>query len=267
MPLETNLHTLTTILWGVRLGIFCMHREYIGWPQLHQKIVEVNRMARVSSKIFCWLVYSVLYVALATPCWSRLQLSSSSSWGPVGRVALVVQSLGLVLETVADYQKSVFKSRPGQRNQWCHEGLWRWSTHPNYLGEWLFWCGTYAAGMAAYQSPLQWILSTLGWLFVSVVLRGATKSLGAKQERKYGSTNAAFVEFQQTHCVVGPIPPVLRRNHNNNNNNLPTPIGNTTTIEDSTNENNQPATPPPQPLSSTSSSTSTTTTTTPTRTA
>jgi steroid 5-alpha reductase family enzyme len=122
-----------------------------------------------------------------------------------GKVALGLQATGLVLETVADYQKSTFKALTGNRNQWCNVGLFKYSTFPNYLGEISFWYGTFLAGMASFTTISEWTLALFGVFFVTIVIRGAITSLGAKQMRKYGS-NPDFVEFRRTHQAPGPLP-------------------------------------------------------------
>jgi len=199
----TTLHSVLTVVWAIRSASFFLYREYVNWPQLHDKVVEVNQMAKLSSKFFCWLVYSFFYAAMASPC--LLRLKSQASWGVFGKIALGLQGTGLVLESVADYQKSTFKALPGNRNQWCNVGLFKFSSFPNYLGEITFWYGTYLAGLASYEKPQEWIMATIGILFISIVIRGAVSSLGAKQFRKYGNS-AEYLEFRRTHTVVGPIP-------------------------------------------------------------
>ncbi|MCP4912035.1 MAG: DUF1295 domain-containing protein [Oligoflexia bacterium] len=47
--------------------------------------------------------------------------------------------IGLLTESIADYQKDKFKRKEGNQNKPCKEGLWYYSQHPNYFGEALFW--------------------------------------------------------------------------------------------------------------------------------
>lgn len=199
----TTLHSLLTILWGIRSASFFLYREYVNWPQLHDKVVEVNQMARLSSKFFCWLVYSFFYATMASPCLFRLK--SQATWGTSGKIALGLQGTGLVLESIADYQKSAFKALPGNRNQWCNVGLFKVSSFPNYLGEIMFWYGTYVGGWAGYETPQEVLVATIGIFFISIVIKGAVTSLGAKQLRKYGA-RADYCEFRRTHTMLGPIP-------------------------------------------------------------
>jgi len=203
LPLPTILHSSITILWGVRLFSFLAIREYVTWPALHHKVVEVQSKMNIpfASKILCWFVYSFFYLSLMASCWSRLVQSKSSSngWGLVGFAGLSIQLIGLILETVADLQKNAFKSN--HRHSWCNVGVWKLSTHPNYLGEGIFWAGSYLAH--GFHSPVHSILATIGLALILFLLKGSAKSLSSKQKEKYGQ-EICFHQFQRTHNVFGP---------------------------------------------------------------
>ena len=48
--------------------------------------------------------------------------------------------LSIVFETVADGQKLNFqKDKSHPRDAICNVGLWHYSRHPNYFGEWMVW--------------------------------------------------------------------------------------------------------------------------------
>lgn len=213
---ETWMQSLLVVSWGMRLAIFSLWREFINWPALHQQLVQVNELKAppLLVKIVCWITYSFIYVCMATPCWLRLERERKhgplqSRWSTnVTRLGLMLQVAGLLLETVADWQKSAFKasvssSGESHRNQWCHRGVWKYSTHPNYAGEWLFWLGTYLGGCVASKDIVAHAFMLVGFSFVTVVLRGATNHLTAKQFEKYGA-NPAFLEFRRRYTVFGP---------------------------------------------------------------
>lgn len=238
MPTLTVIHSAVTIVWGLRLFSFLTIREYVSWPALHQKVVEVQAKMNIpfASKLLCWLVYSFFYVALMASCWSRhLQgaaMAATASdtlpavaWGVLGHVGLLMQSTGLVLESVADMQKTNFKSR--NHFTWCNVGLWRFSTHPNYLGEGLFWLGTYLAH--GFYALLPSAFATAGLAFIMVVLKGSARSLASKQKEKYGQ-DPEFCDFQRTHNVFGPKHWWLKMPDNGNNGDEPNNGSEATTI-------------------------------------
>lgn len=136
---------------------------------------------------------------MITMNWSRLQVGEAARWGLLGFIGLMLQIGGLGIETIADLQKNGFKSR--FPHSWCNVGLWKWSTHPNYLGEGMFWWGTYL-GHGFTSLPFT-ILATIGLSFITVVLKGSTRSLATKHVQKYGD-QPEFFEFRRTHSIWGP---------------------------------------------------------------
>lgn len=99
--------------------------------------------------------------------------------------AFVLSVLSLVGESLADYQLKNFKISETQsgKNGVCDVGLWRYSRHPNYFFEWLFWVGvsasvvTLAGGWLAVVSPLV-MLGLL--IFVTGVQPAEERSLKSK---------------------------------------------------------------------------------------
>jgi len=65
--------------------------------------------------------------------------------GPLTPLEYVGYGLWLAavaFEFVADIQKARFGARmkrEGRKRESCEEGLWRYSRHPNYFGEWMVW--------------------------------------------------------------------------------------------------------------------------------
>lgn len=88
--------------------------------------------------------------------------------------ALIVTAGAITIETVSDIQlhKFIKTKKPGE---FITSGLWRYSRHPNYFGEWGYWAGLLFFGLAAYPAGWWWIipgaLSILAmFIFVSIPL-------------------------------------------------------------------------------------------------
>jgi steroid 5-alpha reductase family enzyme len=79
--------------------------------------------------------------------------------------------LSIAGESLADMQMQRFRALPGHGQEICDTGLWRWSRHPNYFFEWLFWLTLpflaiaegYSLGWLALFAPL-----CMYWLLVNV---------------------------------------------------------------------------------------------------
>ncbi|WP_372733694.1 DUF1295 domain-containing protein [Nocardioides sp.] len=78
--------------------------------------------------------------------------------GPLNWLDVVAVAVGLgsvLIETIADLQMHRF-ARIKQPGQVMDQGLWAWSRHPNYFGEFGFWLALGLFGLAA--SPSSWVV-------------------------------------------------------------------------------------------------------------
>jgi steroid 5-alpha reductase family enzyme len=55
-------------------------------------------------------------------------------------LALIVAVVSIAGEATADVQLARFRTLNRGRSAICDRGLWRYSRHPNYFFEWLWWC-------------------------------------------------------------------------------------------------------------------------------
>jgi steroid 5-alpha reductase family enzyme len=55
-------------------------------------------------------------------------------------LAILFAVIALCGEALSDTQLARFRRTPEAKTEVCEIGLWRYSRHPNYFFEWLFWC-------------------------------------------------------------------------------------------------------------------------------
>ena len=138
-------------------------------------------------KILIWVGVSLLYVAMFAPALFTLAETDGLPGGAglgVQIFGLLVMAGGLGLETLADKQKSDFKAVSPSR--FCDAGAYRYVRCPNYLGEILFWVGTWLVGIPVYHTWLHWAISLVGVVCVVLIMLGSTKRLEEKQDERYG---------------------------------------------------------------------------------
>jgi len=70
-------------------------------------------------------------------------------FGLLDVLAVVVTAGAILTETVADLQLHRFARDPANRGRILDTGLWKYSRHPNYLGEVGFWWGLWLFGLSA----------------------------------------------------------------------------------------------------------------------
>ena len=72
------------------------------------------------------------------------------------------------------------RNDPANRGQWCAVGLWRYSRHPNYLGEMMVWWGLWLVSCSV-ASDVQWtaVLSPLFTSFTLLFFSGQSSQIPA----------------------------------------------------------------------------------------
>ena len=122
-----------------------------------------------------WLYSALWGVLVSLP--HTLGASSSLPGNPLAlRAGAALFGLGFSMETLADYQKWMFKqNHPGQ---FCNVGLWSLSQHPNWCGNLLLWTGILVMNAPALVGP-------------PVSTSSASKIKGLVQ--RYGRLALAFV--------------------------------------------------------------------------
>ena len=167
--------SLLVLLWAVRLGAYLCRR--ILRMKVDHRFDEMRdkplRFARF------WL----------------LQAAGAAVW-----------LAGLLIETVADAQKSAFWARPENRGHFIAGGFWRYSRHPNYFGEILVWWSLFLYAVpflhgAAFTAAIGPVFITLLLLFVSGI-----PPLERSADEKYGD-DPAYRDYKRRTSILVPLPP------------------------------------------------------------
>jgi steroid 5-alpha reductase family enzyme len=125
-------------------------------------------------------------------------LVSARPFGALDVVATVLTLAAIATETVADEQLRRFCARPTASV--CDVGLWRYSRHPNYLGELSFWIGLWVFGLAV-GAPWWTVLGPIAmlalFLFASIPM----------MERHLSQRRAGYAEHKSRTSMLLPWPP------------------------------------------------------------
>jgi len=81
-------------------------------------------------------------------------------------VGVLVWLVGFIFEAVGDRQLARFKADPANKGRVMDRGLWAYSRHPNYFGEFLIWWGFF---LITLSTPAGW-WTIVSPLIVTVVL-------------------------------------------------------------------------------------------------
>jgi steroid 5-alpha reductase family enzyme len=152
-----------------------------------------------------WAVYAIAVEGFPTlvvvlgclPLYPALALGDAG-FGLLDGLALFVGLAGVAFETVADEQLRSFarSARPGELLDW---GLWRYSRHPNYFGEILFWVSLWLFALAA--APGFWwtgvgaLAMVLMFVFASVPMLDERSTARRPGFASYAARTSALVPW------------------------------------------------------------------------
>lgn len=198
-PLAWLLVVLVTV-WALRLS------TYLTWRNWGES--EDRRYAKMRTHWGDWFpLVSLLTVFLlqAGLTWIvalpvQLGISTGGRVGIIAVIGATAWTIGLAFESIGDWQLARFKADPSNRGKVMDRGLWHYTRHPNYFGDFLVWWGLY---LTSTQSGV-FLVTLVAPILMSVLLMkvsGVTLLEGSLKSRVDGyeeyaqSTNAFFPWF------------------------------------------------------------------------
>jgi steroid 5-alpha reductase family enzyme len=128
---------LMIFVWAVRLGGYLFIRI--------NKIKRDVRFDEIRGDLVkfmgFWILQGVSVFVILLPTFFFFQKEVVPS--TLQTFGLLVWFMGFMAESVSDWQKFRFTADERNRGKWIDRGLWKYSRHPNYLGEILCWLGVY----------------------------------------------------------------------------------------------------------------------------
>lgn len=136
-------------LWALRLTVHLSKRNLgKGEDPRYAAMREAGGPAwPVRSLVTVFWLQAGLSWVIALPL--AVVATSSGPLGTLGWAGVTIAVIGLAVESVADGQLARFKADTRHRGQVLDTGLWRYSRHPNYFGDAVFWWGLFAMAVAA----------------------------------------------------------------------------------------------------------------------
>ena len=170
--IELQLLVLIPILfWGIRLT----HNWLMGWDGFEHEdfryvdLKNTNKIQAEINNLFGIHLIPTLIVNFSLFPISFILLNNISP-----NISLLLASIftiaAVILETISDKQMRDFKSNPLNKDKTMKYGLWKYSRHPNYLGESMFWLGIYFMGLSSGIMPIWTILCPLVMLFLFIFI-------------------------------------------------------------------------------------------------
>lgn len=130
-------------LWAARLGL------YLAWRNLgHGEDRRYQAMRkRAGERFWLWSLYAIfglqgsLLFLISSPVQTALLGTSADAFAPLAYVGLALWVVGFAFESIGDAQLARFKAKPENAGKVMDRGLWAWTRHPNYFGDFMIWWG------------------------------------------------------------------------------------------------------------------------------
>ena len=125
------------MFWSIRLASFLFMRI-----SRAGKDSRFDKIKNQPPRFFLAWTLQGLWVLLTAAC-ALVVITGGNreALGIFGYVGIAVWTVGILIEIVADQQKSAFRADPANKGKFINTGLWAWSRHPNYFGEIVLWTG------------------------------------------------------------------------------------------------------------------------------
>jgi steroid 5-alpha reductase family enzyme len=167
-PARKALVVALTTVWGLRLA------AHLAWRKRGEKEdFRYEDMRRRYGKRFplvsLFLVFGFQGLGMWTvslPVQAAQVPDSPTGLTVVDLMGAGLWTLGMFFETVGDLQLARFRANPENAGTVMNRGLWRYTRHPNYFGDFCVWWGLYAIALATGEA--WW--SIFGPLTMSLIL-------------------------------------------------------------------------------------------------
>ncbi len=190
-------------VWGVRLTL----NWAVGWGGMAHQDWRYTMLRDKNPKL--WLLTNFFGINMMPTLFVFVNMlpayfcavSESDNIGSISLLGLIVCLAAVTLQIFADGQMVNFRKENAGSGKSIETGLWKYSRHPNYLGEVLLWWGVWLIQLGA-QSALWWTaiapaLMTLLFVMISIPM----------MENRLSDTKQGYDDYQKRTSMLLLLPP------------------------------------------------------------
>jgi steroid 5-alpha reductase family enzyme len=151
-PLERRLLAAGLVtVWGVRLSAHMVrlrrgHGEDFRYRAMRERH---GRRFPIVSLFSVYLLQALALWAVSLPVQAAANLPGPAGVTAFDLAGVALWAVGMVFEVGGDLQLARFRSDPANRGKVMNRGLWRYTRHPNYFGDFCVWWGIFLVALAA----------------------------------------------------------------------------------------------------------------------
>ena len=136
-------------LWAIRLSGYITWRNH-GEPEdyRYEQIRRNNEPAfRYKSLYIVFGLQGLLAWIISLPLLAAISGDAALGW--LDAIGVCLWLIGFSFEAVGDFQLARFKADAGNEGKVMDTGLWRFTRHPNYFGNFTMWWGFFLIALSA----------------------------------------------------------------------------------------------------------------------
>jgi steroid 5-alpha reductase family enzyme len=197
---QTLVAILVTV-WGLRLSLFLAVRNFG-----HGEDYRYQAMRRRWGSRFPLVSLGTVFVLQAALSWTvslpaQVTMTASDGLGWLAVIGLALWAIGLFFETVGDWQLARFKADESNAGKVMDHGLWRYTRHPNYFGDFCVWWGIFLVAITG--TSMAW--TVIGpFVMSTLLLRVSGVSL---LEKTISKRRPGYEEYVRKTSAFFPRPP------------------------------------------------------------
>jgi steroid 5-alpha reductase family enzyme len=201
LPRRLLIASLTT-LWGGRLSAYLAWRNlgkgedprYVAMRARHGEKWPLRSLFQV------FILQGALMFLVSLPIQVAQHAQTPPALGLADALGAGLVLLGVLIEGLGDLQLARFKAQPDNRGKVMDQGLWRYTRHPNYFGDFVVWWGLYVIALGTGSA--WW--TVVGPLVMSILLMRVS---GVTLLEKSLKQRPGYAEYVRRTSPFFPRPP------------------------------------------------------------
>ena len=200
-PARRGLLLAACVLWGLRLAAYLTWRNHgrTEDPRYRDLLSRARGNRNLYALRSIYLLQALILWLACLPV--QVGMLERAPAGPVTGLGAAVWLGGFVFESVGDWQLARFKADPRHQGLIMDRGLWRYTRHPNYFGDFCMWWGVFLIALGSW-AELPTVIAPL--LRTYILTRGTGQRL---TDQRMAATRPQYADYAARTSSFIPLPP------------------------------------------------------------
>ena len=189
--------SIIIIIWALRLGSFLFIRIKKAGED-----IRFREIKKSPTRFFMTWTFQGMWVSLCSAC-ALAGIAKGIIINDYFYCGLAIFLIGFIVEIVADNQKTKFRSNPKNKDKFINSGLWKFSRHPNYVGEILLWLGISIISFSSLEGLELATLISPFFTYLLLVYVSGIRILEYNGDKKWGHLESYKIYKKNTPRLIG----------------------------------------------------------------